>query len=296
MRKKKYKKTEFFCGFQRLVKKLISSVDTNAFIIMQDKLLNEVKDKSSHEAEKIIRRKIYYYHCLGQKKKAWAEIKANIQIKSFCLKAAKKMINKKKFQEAKDLINNFIINQKEITDNSFDNTCNILLLDIAQKENDYSAIRELLNKFIYNNFEEKYYKLYKEMFDPEEWQNERKKILRHYCSKDYFNKSAAGLLKAEKDKEFLKYNIEKLLSLNILENYYQGITPDYHENIFQMFKIILRFYAENFTGRHFYEHILFLLKRLSGYKDGRKTALELRKEFRAKYDKRTLMMEVLERL
>jgi len=296
MKKKKYAKTDFFYGFQQIIKKLKANVDADAFIIKQDETLNKMKDKNSPETEKILRQKIYYYRCLSQYKKAWAVMEDNIQIKSFCLKVVKKKISKNMFQEAKDIIYNYIKNQNEIMDDSFDNTWNVLLLDIAQKENDYSAIRELLSKIIYKSFYEKYHKTYKEMFDPEEWHKEREKLLQHYCSKEYFNKSAAGLLKAEKDKEFLKSNIEKLLSLNVLENYYKGVIPDCYNNIYKMFKKILRFYADNFTGRYYYEHILLLLKRLSGYKDGRKTALELRKEFQMKYDKRNLMIEVLARL
>ena len=295
MKKKKYAKTDFFYGFQRIIKKLKASVDTDAFIIKQDEMLNNVKDKSSSEAEKILRQKIYYYRCLSQNKKAWAVIEDNIQIKSFCLKVVKKKISKNMFQEAKELINNYVESQNKKTNKYSDNTWNLLLLDIAQKENDYPAIRELLNKINYINFEEKYYKAYKEMFDPEEWNNEREKLLQHYCNKEYFNKSAAGLLKAENDKEYLKRNIDKLLSLEKLDNYFKGISPDYDIDVRKMYKKILAFYAENFTGRHFYEHILLLLKRLSGYKDGKETALDIINKFRITYAKRTLMMEVLAR-
>jgi len=295
MKKKKYAKTEFFCGFQRIIKKLKASVDTDAFIIKQDEMLNNVKDKSSSEAEKILRQKIYYYRCLSQDKKAWAVMEDNIQIKSFCLKVVKKKINKNMFPEAKELINNYIENQNKNTDNYSDNTWNLLLLDIAQKENDYPAIRELLNKIININFEEKYYKAYKEMFDPEEWHIEREKLLQHYCNEEYFNKSVAGLLKAENDKEYLKRNIDKFLSLDRLDNYFKCISPDYDIDVRKMYKKILAFYTENFTGKHFYEHILLLLKRLSGYKNGEKTALDIINKFRITYAKRTLMMEVLAR-
>jgi len=148
-----------------------------------------------------------------------------------------------------------------------------LLLDIAQKEKDYTAVKILSCKIIKKHFIEKYYNIYKELFNPEEWKKEREQLFTHYCNKKYFDNSAADLLKAENDKEFLMKKVNILLSPDRIEKYFYSNTPDYKLKIREMFIKIINFYVENFTGKHFYEHILLLLKRLSCYKDGRKTAL-----------------------
>ena len=71
---------------------------------------------------------------------------------------------------------------------------------------------------------------------------------------------------------------------------------DYTENIQEMFSKVLCFYAENNTGQNFYEHILYLLKRTSGFKGGKKQALVLLNKFQIIYDKRSLMLDILDSL
>ena len=296
MTKKKYKNTDFYYGFQDVVKEIAESINAKAFIAIQDKLLSDIKDKSSVEAENILRYKIRYYRCLDQEKDAWAVIENNIQIESFHLKVIKRMIDLKKYEEAKKLINDFLKINKKNKDNNSKNIWNELLLDIAQKENDFSAIQKLSYDFIKDEFNIKYYKIYKASFEPTKWLEKRKKLFQHYCSEQYFNDSAGNLLKAENDKEFTMKNIERLLSLDELETFYKNIAgSDYTENILKMFNKVLYSYAENNTGKSFYEHILLLLKRMSELKGGKKAAMSLIKKFRITYDKRSLMLEILDR-
>jgi len=59
-----------------------------------------------------------------------------------------------------------------------------------------------------------------------------------------------------------------------------------------MFKKVLVPYATN-TGRSYYEHILFLLKKMSRIKGGKKAASDLVTDFRIHYKNRRAMMEVL---
>ncbi|MCL2722473.1 MAG: hypothetical protein FWD47_14175 [Treponema sp.] len=56
--KKKYKETDFYYGFQDVVKEIKKSINTKTFIVIKDKLLNDIKDKSSLEAKNILRYKI----------------------------------------------------------------------------------------------------------------------------------------------------------------------------------------------------------------------------------------------
>jgi uncharacterized Zn finger protein len=292
MNKKKYEKTDFYDGFQRLFENLAVTVDPDVFIALQDKLLARVKDKGSYEAETILRRKINFYLRLGQKKKAWGLIKENVQIESFCLKVVKRMIKKQNFKTAKKLINDFINVQGKNAEKYFNGTWLDLLLGIAQKENDIPAVRKLSYRFIENNFDKEHYQIYKAAFSPSEWVDEREKLFLHYSSSKYFNSSAAELLIAENEIERLLNYIEKHLSVYDLERYYKVFASKYPEKTLEMFKKVLIPYAEN-TGRNYYENILSLLKKMSRIKGGKEAASDLVADFRIRYRNRRAMMEVL---
>jgi len=293
MKKKKYEKTDFYYDFQRLFENLAITVDPDAFITLQDKLLAGVKDKSSREAETILRRKIDFYRRLDQKKKAWDIIKENIQIESFRLIIVKRKIKKQNFRTAKKLINDFINTQEEDTEEFFDSTWLNLLLDIAQKEKDIPAVRKLSYKFIEKSFNKEHYQIYKTSFKPAEWTDEREKLFLRYSGKKNFSNSAARLLAAENEIERLMNYVEKHLYMENLERYYNVFAANFPEKTLEMFKKVLIPYADNNIGRSFYEHILSLLRKMSQIKGGKKAASDLAADFRIHYKNRKAMMEIL---
>jgi hypothetical protein len=293
MKNKKYAETDFYSGFHRLLGNLAVTVDPDAFIALQDKLLAGIKDKSSYDAEEILYRKIGFYRRLGQKEKSWAIIRENLQIESFRLKVVKRKIEKQYFGTAKKLINGFINKQKEDQEEYFDHTWLGLLLDIAQKEKDIPAVRKLSYRFIENRFDEKYYQIYKAAFSPTEWADEREKLFLHYSGKKNFSNSAANFLAAENEAERLLNYVEKYLSMNGLEEYYKIFATAFPEKTLEMFKKVIVPYAANNTGRSYYEHILSLLKKMSKIKGGKKAASDLVDDFRVQYKNRRAMMEIL---
>jgi len=293
MKKKKYEETDFYHGFQQLFGNLAVTVDPDAFIALQDKLLADVNDKSPHEAETILRRKINFYLRLGQKKKAWDLVKENMQIESFRLKVVKRKIEKQNFKTAKKLINDFINAQGKDPEKFFNRTWLELLLDIAQKENDIPTVRKLSYRFIEDYFKKEHYQIYKASFSSAEWADEREKLFLHYSGKKRFSHSAAELLVAENEIERLLNYVEKYLSIDDLERYYKVFASDYPEKTLEMFKEVLIPYADNNTGRSYYEHILSLLRKMSQIKGGKKVASDLIADFRLHYKNRRAMMEIL---
>jgi len=292
MKKKKYEKTDFYYGFQRLFENLSVTVDPDTFIALQDKLLAGVKDKSSYEAEAILQRKINFYRRLGQKKKAWDLIRENIHIKSFRLKVVKRKIEKQNFRTAKKLINDFINSQGKDPEKYFNSTWLELLLDIAQKEKDVLSMRNLSYRFIGKKFSKKHYQIYKATFSSAEWADEREKLFILYSSKKHFSNSAASLLAAENEIERLLNYVDKYLSIDNLEKYYEVFASDYPEKTLEMFKKVLVSYATN-TGRPFYQHILSLLKKMARIKGGKKAASDLVMDFKTHYKNRKAMMDIL---
>jgi hypothetical protein len=296
MKKKKYEKTDFYHGFQQLFENLAVTVDPDVFIALQDKLLVNVKDKSSNEAENILQRKINFYQRLGQKKKAWDLIKENIQIESFRLEVVKEKIEEQNFKTAKKLINDFIndfINSHGINpEKYFDGTWLGLLLYIAQKESDIPAVRKLSYRFIEDYFSKERYQIYKATFSPTEWADEREKLFLHYSDEKGFSHSAAEFLVAENEIEHLLHYVEKNLYMDNLERYYKVFSSDFPEKTLEMFKKVIVPYATN-TGRGYYEQILLLLKKMSKIKGWKKAASDLVEDFRFQYKNRRAMMEVL---
>jgi len=296
MKKKKYEETDFYDCFQRLLGNLAITVDPDAFIALQDKLLADVKDKSSYEAKTILQRKIDFYQRLGQKKKARDLIKENIQIESFRLEVVKEKIEKQNYKTAKklinDFINDFVNSHGKDPEKYFNGTWLGLLLDIAQKEKDIPAVRKLSYRFIEDYFSKERYQIYKATFSPAEWADEREKLFLRYSGEKGFSNSAAEFLVAENEIERLLIYVEKHLYMDNLESYYKVFSSDYPEKTLEMFKKVIVPYATN-TGRGYYEQILSLLKKMSQIKGGKQAASELVEDFRLQYKNRRAMIEVL---
>ncbi|MEI6423930.1 MAG: hypothetical protein WCP55_17070 [Lentisphaerota bacterium] len=148
--KKKYAGTYIYDGFNNLLKELAGTDNANEFIALQDTILKNITDKSSYEAEKIIRRKIEFYNNNNQNEIAWQLVAENLQIESFRKQVVEQKISDKKFSEAKKLISDFLSSRHS---GKFFNhgVWNDLILNIAQKESDIPIIRKISFGFIENN-------------------------------------------------------------------------------------------------------------------------------------------------
>jgi hypothetical protein len=230
MVKSKYKESEMYDGFSELLKKLSVMVGSDDFIALQDKLLHEIKDKSSWEAQKILRQKIDFYQSNGQADKAWDVIKGNLQIENFREEMTKKLIMEKKLDEAKKLINDII--SKNNAEDRHPGSWYDLRLQIAQKENDTPVIRSTSLRFIESHFNDKYYQIYKSTFAKEDWQKEVEKLIQNYekqSKTNWFRASVADILQAEKYEERLMKYIEKYLTVDNLEQYYKDFSSSFPE-------------------------------------------------------------------
>ncbi|MDR0669356.1 MAG: hypothetical protein LBF95_04665, partial [Treponema sp.] len=134
--------------FNDLLMTLSATVNPEAFIHLQRELLDQIQDKSSRTAEKILSRIIDFYKSLHKPKTAWNYVEENIQIDTFRRMVVEKRIKQKKFAEAKKLIHDVIDTQP---DRRHSDDWDDYLLRIAQAENDIPAIRSISWSFITNN-------------------------------------------------------------------------------------------------------------------------------------------------
>jgi len=293
MVKSKYKGIEMANGFSELLLKLSVLVGSDDFIAVQDKLLHEISDKTSWEAQKILDRKIDFYRNNGQPDKAWDVIKGNLQIENFRKELTEKLIAEKRFQEAQKLIDDILSKNNAVNHHS--GPWYELRLQIAQKENDTPVIRNTSLRFIESTFNAKYYKIYKSTFAKEDWPKEVEKLIDNYeklVNYKWFKASVADVLLAEKHEERLMKYIEKHLTFDNLEQYHTGFSSSFPEKTLAMFRKIVEQFAQN-TGRENYERIADLFKKMVKIEGGRAVVKEMIEQYRILYKSRRAMMEIL---
>ena len=145
MQKSKYgEQSGILDGFNDLMATLAPKINPAEFIALQESLLQQVSDKKSRKAEKILERMIRFYHSAGQPEKAGEIVENNLQIESFCRQAVEKRIAGQQYEDAKRLIYNYCGKDSSDYHSHWDE----YILDIAQKEKDVPTIRKMAFGFI----------------------------------------------------------------------------------------------------------------------------------------------------
>ncbi|GHT73989.1 hypothetical protein AGMMS50262_06090 [Bacteroidia bacterium] len=297
MTDKKYKTGGFLDEFNNLLAHLAPQVNPDEFIDSQKKLLKQVKDKTSYEAEKILRRMIDFYNNNQQADKAEELIESNVQIESFCKKTIEKRIVEKKYTEAKKLISDYILKRNP----NYLRDWNEYLLTIAQKEKDIPTIRKISLEFINQRFDEKYYRIYKSTFTTEEWPVKLEELVKRYEEQNKrwsnaFDSNIADLFKAEKAAERLLNYVEKHSTPEILEQYHKAFANEFPEKTLILFRKAVDKYAEKKLGRDKYEYINQLLRLMKKIPKGEKLVSEMVAQYKTVYKNRRAMMEILGKL
>jgi hypothetical protein len=293
MAKEKYEGWYMRDCFHNLLAKLAEEVDPEAFIRMQEDLLNAVEDKRSGKAEKILRRIIDFYTNWQKPETAWNYVEANIQITGFRKMVIEKRIEQKKFGEAKTLVHDYLDSNP---DSYRSNDWNDYLLQIAQGENDIPAIRSIAYSFIKDNFREPYYRIYQSAFSAEEWPEQFEALLQHYETKEgLWGGCAAELLAAEGMAERLMTHIGKTPALEKLEKYASVFAAAFPVETLALFRNTVDRYMEKHTGRDHYEHIVSVFKKMEEIPGGDVVTADMTRFYLARYKNRRAMIEMLNR-
>jgi uncharacterized Zn finger protein len=291
--KEKYSGLYMADCFSDLLMKLAAEVNPQAFIDLQLKLLDGLQNKSSRDAEIILKRIVDFYTNCHDPKTAWKYVENNIQIDSFRRMVVEKQIKQKKFSEAKKLIHDYCAaRQSNYRADIWDD----YLLQIAQKEKDIPAIQSIAYSFIKDSFKDQYYPIYKSAFSADEWPERFESLLRHYDTRDNFwSDSAADLLAAEGMAERLMEHIGKKLSLEKLEKYHGFFAAAFPEKALTLFRTALDRYAEENTGRSHYEHIAAVFRKIKKIPGGDAAVADMKRQYLIKYKNRRAMIEILNR-
>jgi hypothetical protein len=286
-------------GFNDLLLELLKEgaeeTDADAFIALQDRLLEDLTDKASHTAQKILRRKIDYYKSSHKHKKAWEIIENNVQIADFRKMLIEKKIENGDYGAAKKLVFDGVNASPhgERHPSAWDD----FLVTIAEKEKDTPALRGISRSCIDDCFRAAYFARYKSAFTDGEWAEAREDLIAHYQKKTRgFSSSAADVLAAENEAERLLGYIEKHLTIENLKKYYTVFAGTFPGRTLALFREAIDRYAENNTGRTGYEYIAGLLKKMAGIPQGGAVVTGMIDEYRTRYKIRRAMIEVLDRV
>lgn len=263
------------------------------FIALQNRLLRDVKDKTSREAQKIVERKIAFYRNNNQPETAWQLVSENIQIKSFRRQVIQQKIAEGKFPEAKKLIADFQATNKS-DNNYYQREWDELSLSIAQKEKDIPVIRKIAFSFIETYFEKEHYRIYKSSFKSSEWEKEVQNIIAHYEKKGKnFSNSVADVFVEEHDAARLISYIEKHLSIERMDQYHAHFAQTFPKESLDLFRKVIDQYAEKNVGRNHYEYLARLFKQIIRIEGGKEMVKMMIAKFKIQYKSRRAMVEVL---
>ncbi|MDR1175282.1 MAG: hypothetical protein LBK83_07430 [Treponema sp.] len=291
--KKKYAGLHMADCFNDLLMPLSMEVNPEAFIKLQQSLLEKAEDKSSYGAEKILNRIIDFYRKRHDPKTAWKYVEENIQIESFRRMVIEKRIKQKKFPEAKKLIHDYTGKKENKYRSDF---WDDYLLQIARGEKDVPAIQSISYSFIKDSFREKYYRIYKSAFGANEWPERFENILQHYeAQKSLWDDPAADLLAAEGMAERLMEYIGKKLSLEKMEKYHSFFAGAFPEKTLALFRKAVDHYAENNTGRTYYKHIVDVFGTMKKIPGGASVVADMKARYLITYKNRRAMGEILNR-
>lgn len=81
--------------------------------------------------------------------------------------------------------------------------------------------------------------------------------------------------------------------LELLIQYGGHLKKSYSKEVLELFTEEVRLYAGQNIGRSYYEHVAKVLKKMSGFKQGKAAVQALAEDFRIRYRRRPAMLEVL---
>jgi hypothetical protein len=282
--------------FSDMMALLADSTNSDEFIKLQKELLKTISDKSSYEAEKIVKRLYDFYLSHNQMDKAEELMEENLKIERFCKLAIEKRIAENRLSEAKQLILQF----KETHNNYHTSDWNDYLLTIAQKENDVPTVRTIAFEFIKDNFEKSYYEIYKSTFANEEWNEEFENLYKHYDNKKkswYSEKyNIPNLLLAENLIDRLLIYIEMHLSAEIMEQYHTCLSEKNLEKTLELFRKSVDLYTSENVGEKHYNYVCRLLNIIKKIPTGNEVAAQMIDNYKVMYKRRPKMLELLRNL
>lgn len=152
--------------------------------------------------------------------------------------------------------------------------------------------------FIREDGDLKYYRLLKEYVPADSWKMFLEVLVRQleFSSASYRDLQNLPLIYAEEqDYPQLLAFLQRAKGnrLELLMQYAVHLKRAYPKEVLELFTEEVRLYAEQNTGRQHYEYVARVMKKMSGFKQGKAAVKALAEDFRIRYRRRPAMLEVL---
>ena len=285
--------TQFIKNFYDVMQELAGENEAADFLQLQDKLLSEVVDNSSKDAEEILDRKIAFYNRTNQFEKAEEVLLANLQVANFYKKRIGQLLANKAWAEARTSVDAYLKTAAKNLSWRMLDYWQDLLLQIAQNEADIATVRQISYNFIEKSFEEKYYEIYKNSFSAKDWAQAVEQLLSFYQKRARFSYNIGQVLAAEKMTARLLACIEGTTDIEILINYYRHLAEEFPAQTLAMFETRLDKYAKDNLGRDTYQYVVAVLRKMKAIKDGEILVQKMVDKYKIQYKARKAMLEIL---
>ena len=301
---------DLFATFRYLSAQLNRS---EVFLSFSSRLPGKSSESSSdYRTEYFIKQTILYFQEIGNTKEAERLVMNNLQIVDVRWGVVAKAIERKKYEDAKELVYQGITVAEKKGHPGTVSEWQKVLLQIANLEGDVTLQRHFNLLFAFDrSFDEKYYLLWKETFAADVWENEliklvlkiteeveveaRKNRNSHWWSKsNALLKRLAPIYVAERQWGELFKLVEAYPSLDVLLTYAKYLASDFPAELIDFFVPALIIAGDRADSRSGYAQVASNMKIvLKLLPTGKIKILEAAQTLRAKYPKRPAMLDEL---
>lgn len=212
-----------------------------------------------------------------------------------------RLVSQKQYELALDLLDKGIKEVRKQGERGLE--CNWLeqKLDIYRRVNDVASLIETAKElFIREDGEMKYYLILKNYVPADSWKTFLDGVIQQIvASSSYpfsYRENLAKIYIEEKNDERLLAHLQQIEGerLKWLMQFAIHLKNRYSKEILELFVADVRQYAEQHVGREHYEYLATVLHKMSCFKNGNVAVQEVVNDFRTRYHRRPVMMDILQ--
>ena len=280
---------------------LLQTIDT-----MLTNIAPKAKDNWANEynAKRLLKHKITLLRKMKRNREADELRLRHVDIADFRMELIEEALTKEKYTQARQLITAGIAIAKEKGNPGTVISYKEILLRIAQKRKDITAIRDIA-KELYDGRNMEYYGIIKKTYRSDEWPPIAEGFINTLQQPDKTLQGFPGTINGDAlAAVFIEENYwERLLKLiqdnprlEFLEKYSRLLADKFPKKLLAVYKETLIKYAEQNTGRNYYVTLREVLKKIQKWEGGKEVVKQLIHQFTLQYKARKAMIEELGKL
>ena len=249
------------------------TMEKQLFEILDSK--NQKPDMSKYERAEYVHIKKDVLQRRNKVKELEQVIQENIDIFSIRINCIEQLFEEKKYEEVKTFAIKGIAIAKEETNERDKQTLNEWLLRVAEKENDVSMQKMLLNKLFLSSYQFEFYDKLKKFYNKKEWttvfisledviakkSHSAKVLLDMYVKEEMWNIFLSAVKKQLQFKKDNYFHYRGESNLQLLDNYQKILVHHFPQELFQLYEDVVKVAFAETTGRTYYQEICIYIKK-----------------------------------